>query len=1314
MSGVSRKRSRPSAEDANNSFVMSVTSKVTGLLPATITKWFSGSSQTNSNGSAPTAEVTDSSSEDEPEMASPITQPPQKRTRFNTPNHYNTSEANCVTFNNEATEPSFNTGLGQSPLRKFPRDPNLVSTPFRHPNTSNEEAPADRSERDTNMSPSFSYSTMGPPVVNKRKSLFNIPTNKDESIKAKPIHNTIVDAKQPCFKPSLLVSPFYPSRTTYGGASSQYINRPNIKQRKGAYVNELNSNDSTAMSQSAKRVMDLLEDYSSPIMEAKRIPHYNRSDSIASSSPSSSNSNKSISYKTTELHAPNIASILRLKQKSRLMNTTNAARQIIASHSSACHYSPYTLNPNRSSQVDVESRSKSTTTDALPSSGIDKETTATLPPVSLPTVVLQISKDNLPKFTFGTNLPNPEASSTPKPINKMDKPTPTVSESPVKPAEPKTIISKPEPSISEKDVQMEVSKPKDWECSDCWVKNKPDVDKCVCCGGKKPIEGKKIPKCSICKLKDSEPQSNKCTTCLSKAWTSGSNLNNTSLVNSVKSSKWKCNDCWAENEEDKEKCACCGWKNPNKSSQSSSAAPIKAVADSDWTCADCWIKNKSSVEKCAACGGAKPGSKQNASALPASLLGSNSKPLVSSQSNKWECTSCLVRNDNDKVKCVCCESERPGAEKNTIKTTFNFGTVNNTFKFGIDPKVQEANLAKAPAIKPLDTKVSESETNNNVLSKAPPTFSFGIPAKKPEDQIDSVKNITPAPVVDSPLVVQKTSALTVPDFTAKKSEIKQDDEKPQEVPKVEFSLPAPTSKPESKLEPKPFGAMISASPLVSTPNITLYSPPTTTPCLLNPIPSVEKKDTPTAQLPFQLGSTTTSAPSPPQNKFVFSGAGLKPAVNLFSKPASPPSTVTLSFASPVQSQTTTPAPSLFQKPEQTGTPAMSLFQKSDPSTNSALSMFQKPAATTTAAAPSVASTAPVFSFGTGNKPASTFSFGSTQPANVNEPAANNSFKFFGSTPDKNTSSNKFNLGGVTTLGASNSLTSGNILGHGNGLSSGNTLGTSSLPGANLNSGNNEIPVHNNQNDLKPANSIQSPTSNIFGAPAQKENIWSQSSNASNNLFNANTANSLQKPGAFTFGASSTPFGAQANNPTPASTPFGAQPSNPAPAPVFGSNAQPNLFGMGNQNANSTRSLFGTSSSAPSQPNLFGAPQPTSTPNAMGMFGSPSTGAANTFGAPSQTLPSFDSSAITPSPAPAFNFGAPPSQSPVVFGFGQQQQQQQPQQPPVYSFGASPNAPQLGMGAGPQVQFNMGSAPPNSSTPPAMRRVRKAVRRNTPR
>lgn len=63
----------------------------------------------------------------------------------------------------------------------------------------------------------------------------------------------------------------------YGGAAaSSYINQPNIKQQTVAVVNESKNNDDIAISSSARRIMELLESYSSPLKEARRIPLYTK------------------------------------------------------------------------------------------------------------------------------------------------------------------------------------------------------------------------------------------------------------------------------------------------------------------------------------------------------------------------------------------------------------------------------------------------------------------------------------------------------------------------------------------------------------------------------------------------------------------------------------------------------------------------------------------------------------------------------------------------------------------------------------------------------------------------------------------------------------------------------------------------------------------------------------------------------------------------------------------------------------------------------------------------------------------------------
>lgn len=65
------------------SFVEQMATKMTRLLPNTITKWFS--SPSNANGSTQVAESTDSSTEDESTDSPLVNQPPAKRMRYNLP-----------------------------------------------------------------------------------------------------------------------------------------------------------------------------------------------------------------------------------------------------------------------------------------------------------------------------------------------------------------------------------------------------------------------------------------------------------------------------------------------------------------------------------------------------------------------------------------------------------------------------------------------------------------------------------------------------------------------------------------------------------------------------------------------------------------------------------------------------------------------------------------------------------------------------------------------------------------------------------------------------------------------------------------------------------------------------------------------------------------------------------------------------------------------------------------------------------------------------------------------------------------------------
>ncbi|CAG5039375.1 unnamed protein product [Parnassius apollo] len=1360
-----KKRSH-SHEEAHNSFVKNVSSTVSSLLPSSIKKWFSSPSTSNTNGSAQVADATDSSSEDEvPESPTILSQPPTKRMRYNSPgklNDFGESDVNSTASNVVSLETY--SALQSHPSRTtFRREPDYVSTRI-HSTVS--ELTNEKNEQDSTVfKPQHSLTTVGPSVARKRQSLFDM-LNNDSSKKASKeakSSSTAQDPGQPYFKPGLLGSPFYPGKTMYGGAASSYMNSPNIKLCKTTMVNESSSHHDNTMSHSARRVMDLLEHYSSPLSEAKRILNYvgsPRNDNLSKSLESSSlKANRSSAYKTQELHVPSIATILSLKQRSRLMDTTNTARQIIASHSSAANYLPYpkcsiqseSSNKDNGEKLITKVKTRVTRTKRGESSELRNVST----PVKLPTGFLEIDQNNLPKFNFGspivsisststvqsTTTPVTETStsldfkttgdlksveletqktnncykfSTPVTVSKDMPFSSTIPkftfDSPMKNIE-ETVVSKEKDgnifvsSSQNNDDKVSFEKSKDWKCSDCCVNNKANATNGVCCSAKKKTEeNKALLKCSICK---SEPinQTNvdKCHNC--QRTEKGTN-NKLQIVSPSEVSNWKCEDCWVSNEESAEKCVCCGGKNPKLSIPAEKKAN---KIDSDWKCNDCWINNKSTVDKCVACGGVKPGTslkgKPVISTIPTSnLLSSSFKPpdstfqnIVKSQTDKWECSNCLVRNDSDKAKCVCCETEKPGAVKEPKNVSFNFGmNTNTTFKFGIDPKAQEMKSNKEKEIeqKTGQSKSEELEANNNILANTP-TFTFGIPAKKIDEKEkpakDESKKVAEIPKLNFTFGIPKQIANDSSENTnLTQNDKKQDSvinstEKLQEVPTVVFKLPKSTQ--DAPKEP----ANIFTSSVTSA----VSNDKSLETIKTEVVPSTIVIEKSLIFTPLIMQTTASSDVKKPST-FSFTGTGLKPATNSFTIPvanAATTSTDVTSLPAPV-----TTSSSLFQKSDSKTSPAVSLFQKIE-AVPSPLNFFKKSDSVTTTAneAPAFTTSTKLFSFGSSNqtalsqpeKPKFSFNFGNTNKADA--PSIFNAT--FGSTTNANTISNTFTLPSANTVQTGPSIPGGS-LGSSSGLSTGSSLNSTSLSTNNLlSTGNNGLATGNNGlstgnqinvsklgneslntgNTLKTTSTLPTTLSNnIFGAVAQNENIWSSTNNTTGNLFvpNATNNNPLQKPASFTFGTSTT---------------FNA--SNGGSA--FGTNNTQTVFPTENQS-----SLFSNPAQSQATPNIFGSSQQSSSPApVIGVFGNTITNVvgSNTFLNPSQSQ--------APGPAPSFNFGAKQLGT-GVFGFGQQQQQISQQfQSPVYNFGSSQGTP----------QFNMGSAPNISA-----RRVRKAVRRTTPR
>lgn len=965
-------------------------------------------------------------------------------------------------------------------------------------------------------------------------------------------------------------------------------------------------------------------------------------------------------------------------------------------------------------------------------------------PLNLPTAVLQIDKDNLPKFSLDASNSLTSLSSThiltktspasvptiisknvikinDSKVNHPEKPTTnnylfsnpvTVSNEIVKySSSPNFTFGSPEKAMekvqdltniainSEKHFSTiqentkSVPQSEQWKCDDCWVSNKSDANVCVCCGGKKPKKDKpKNNVCSVCKAILSQGYINKCFDCEKKCNSADKGkLSNIKLATNIDQSKWNCQDCWVKNDAGVEKCVCCGGKNPNLISNASVTKSILESVESTWKCEDCLIKNKSGDAKCAACGAVKPVSKTS-NTKPNDLItqpkttksDSLLKNIAKSQSDKWECSNCLVRNDKNVSKCVCCETDKPGTVKENEKKSFNFGVNSNiTFKFGIDSKpniVENVGVTKSIT---LTTPATVSEANNNnVLSK---TFTFGVPKQKQDD--DKLSKIEEKAIE----IQQPTISFGIPKQFSTESSTKSDlqnqplgvnhlcedttrsatkkDEQPEPLimEEPETSLPQTlTLKPEGlfanslsspSLKPSLSNTTTAAPPSANLPNISEKNESLTNPILASTVtPSTEK--------------------ALPQSAFSFSSIGMKPATNLVASPVATTATATatatatvglISTASATATTTATtstnasftaiqnpPVVSFFQKSNPVSSSSISFFQKSD-STPSTLSLFKKTDATNASTSQPEVSTSPVFSFGSSDpqnvvqpeKPKFNFTFGSSNKSEM--PPV---FKpIFGASADTNINTNNFTLSNTNSISTGNVLPgnssgtlpganiTGNILSGGNnGLPMVNPLvglsASSSLATGNSLSGNvlptNSLPTANNMAQVNNTPALQS--GGLFGTSIKKDNMWSSSSNTSNNLFVSN--NNVQKP-SFTFGSSVPTFNS----------------NNANPAPTFGTPSQPtqNLFGISNQN--NQPALFSNSIQSSTQPNIFGASQPASNPaSSVGMFGTANAGVTPTFGSPN-SISTFEEPSMNPTPAPTFNFGAQQPGS-GIFGFGQ--------------------------------------------------------------
>lgn len=263
------------------------------------------------------------------------------------------------------------------------------------------------------------------------------------------------------------------------------------------------------------------------------------------------------------------------------------------------------------------------------------------------------------------------------------------------------------------------------------------------------------------------------------------------------SNSWECQMCMVRNKEADQKCLACQSpritvpvKSLEKAKEKVNDEGFKEIIQQQtlakWECGMCMLKNDNAADKCACCESARPGvvkkleekslskavSNPFAPTTNAKFLfgvpqgGVNTNPndsqkktkdvdskdvgfnkIMSQQNAKWECSTCMTRNEANRSKCACCEQTRPGAESENVPQ-FSFGPASSKFSFGIVPQQDKAITSSSTALKTVSNPSNPSEPGflfgvNNPADNPAPKFTFGTtPAQTKPQPKEEVKIVS--------------------------------------------------------------------------------------------------------------------------------------------------------------------------------------------------------------------------------------------------------------------------------------------------------------------------------------------------------------------------------------------------------------------------------------------------------------------------------------------------------------------------------------------------------------------------------------------
>lgn len=516
-------------------------------------------------------------------------------------------------------------------------------------------------------------------------------------------------------------SPFYKGRTTYGGASAysklKYFRSTtdnNVSCRNTIQIKpnkESKTTDKTSLSKTARRILETLEQYTSPLAETKKIPlptirRTSLRDPLRSTYAHPYTNREKVTNR--ELQVPTVPDLLKMKLKERLQDSTVCVRELANTSKSELNKREYTIKSNEDELSKHTNKMKTKITSTRTCG--NKQTVEHLEEVELPNIQLPIT--TLPKFDF--NVTNPinahvtktvernVTSETQQSKNTISK-TSNVAEN-LKSTTNNSIFAShaSKNNVKAPPICIDTTSNTNFIATPNHLQFKFSKPIVIATNMKfiKAINNYKFSEPITTMLDDSSAK-----VTLKKKHNGDNTLQVQTAKELIKTGSvidvlgkndlaekfkppegtWECSVCMIRNKAEDDRCAACTTKRANDHRDTNVDLNKFKLTAEKWECTTCMVRNNNSDSKCVACTAPKPVVNGSLSSKKSSAKTSDLATLFKPPTNTWECGVCMIRNKEETTKCAACESSRPQPANNTNKFDLValFKPPTNTWECGV-------------------------------------------------------------------------------------------------------------------------------------------------------------------------------------------------------------------------------------------------------------------------------------------------------------------------------------------------------------------------------------------------------------------------------------------------------------------------------------------------------------------------------------------------------------------------------------------------------------------------------------------------------